>query len=99
MTAYVVAAMTFTDENRYRVYQSALARVFARFGGRLLAADEAPVSLEGAAPDKVVIMGFDDEGAALRFLTSAAYQAISGDRQAGATGQAVLVRGLPGIAP
>lgn len=94
MTAYVVASLTFTDTARYRAYQARFAEVFGQFDGRLLAADEAPVALEGATPDKVVIMAFPDAEAARRFLDSDAYQAISEDRRAGAISQAVLVKGF-----
>jgi len=65
----------------------------------LLAADEAPRALEGAWPfDKIVIMAFDDEAAALAFLQSAEYRDISEDRLAGATTTALLVKGFPAAA-
>ena len=96
MSVYVVARLEFTDEARYRVYMSRAGEIFRRHGVRLLAADEAPVHLEGDdAPDKVVIMAFPDEGAARAFLESEDYRSISADRRAGARTHALLVRGLP----
>ena len=95
MTVFVVAALNFTDEARYRMYQARFAQVFAGSGGRLLAADEAPRLLEGSAQvDKVVLMQFASEAAARAFLESPAYQEISADRRAGAQTTALLVRGL-----
>ena len=95
MRAYVVAQLRFTDEPAYRRYQRRFADVFAGSGGKLLAADEAPIVLEGKwASDKLVIMEFDGREAAREFLQSPAYQAISQDRKAGAETIALLVRGL-----
>jgi uncharacterized protein (DUF1330 family) len=87
--------MRFTDEAAYRRYQSRFADVFAGSGRRLLAADEAPIVLEGEwTSEKLLIMEFDGRETARKFLQSPAYQAISEDRKAGAEIIALLVRGL-----
>ena len=50
----------------------------------MVAADEAPKTLEGDWPvNKVVILSFPDEAEALRFSRSPDYQAIAKDRKAG----------------
>lgn len=95
MAVYVVAQLRFTDEALYRRYQAGFAEAFAGSGGRLLAADEAPVVLEGAWDrNKLVIMQFETADAARTFLQSPKYQEISKDRRAGADTVALLVRGL-----
>jgi uncharacterized protein (DUF1330 family) len=95
MSAYLVAQLRFTDEAAYRRYQRRFAGAFAGSGGKLLAADEAPIVLEGKWPsNKLVIMEFDGCEAARKFLQSPAYQAIAEDRKAGAETIALLVRGL-----
>jgi uncharacterized protein (DUF1330 family) len=95
MSVYVVAQLKFTDIARYRRYQSRFAEVFAGSGGRLLVADEAPRPLEGVWPfDKIVIMAFDDDAAALAFLESPAYRAIAEDRLAGGDTTALLAKGF-----
>jgi uncharacterized protein (DUF1330 family) len=96
MSVYVVAQLRFKDIERYRRYQSRFADVFKQFpGGRLMVADEAPRQLEGDwRADKIVIMAFDSEDQARRFLDSPQYAEISVDRQAGADVNALLVRGL-----
>ncbi len=94
MPAYVLAQLTFTDEARYRRYQARFPDVFAGSGGRVLCADEAPEVIEGDwIGDKVVLLAFDTEAEALRFLESPAYQKISEDRRAGARTVALLARG------
>jgi len=71
MSAYVVAQLRFTDEAAYRRYQRRFADVFAGSGGKLLAADEAPIVLEGKwASNKLVIMEFDRCETAHEFLRS-----------------------------
>lgn len=100
MTVYIVAQLKFTDRSRYNAYLARFADVFAESGGRLLAADQAVTPLEDAvAPDKVVIMSFDDEAQARAFLDGPAYQAISEDRRAGARTTGFIVHGLPGSTP
>lgn len=56
-----------------------------RFKGRLLAADESPVVLEGEwARDKVVLLWFPDGGSFREWAESPEYQEIARDRKAGA---------------
>jgi uncharacterized protein (DUF1330 family) len=96
MTVYVIAQVKFIKEEYYRRYQSRFAEVFKPFEGRLLVADEKPKVLDGEfTRDKVVVMEFPDEGEAMRFLDSPAYQEISRDRILGAETLSLLVKGLP----
>jgi uncharacterized protein (DUF1330 family) len=96
MTVYVIAQVKFIKEEYYRRYQSRFAEVFKPFEGRLLVADEKPKVLDGEfTRDKVVMMEFPDEGEAMRFLDSPAYQEISRDRILGAETLSLLVKGLP----
>lgn len=96
MTVYVIAQLKFTNEDRYRKYQARFFDVFKSSGGRLLAADEKPVVLDGEwARDKVVIMSFADAQQAQAFLNSPGYKDISKDRIAGADTVGLLVHGLP----
>jgi uncharacterized protein (DUF1330 family) len=96
MTVYVIAQVKFIKEEYYRRYQSRFAEVFKPFEGRLLVADEKPKVLDGEfTRDKVVVMEFPDEGEAMRFLDSPAYQEISRDRILGAETLSLLVKALP----
>lgn len=96
MTIYVIAQLSFKDRTAYDRYQAAFLPVFRQFQGRLLAADEAPRYLEGeGSAQKVVVMAFENEAEALRFLHAPEYEAISRDRRLGADTVALLVQGLP----
>ncbi|PCE32948.1 DUF1330 domain-containing protein [Burkholderia ubonensis] len=96
MAVYLLAQLRFTQRDAYDRYQARFMDVFRRFGGRLLAADEAPVALEGEWDrHKVVLMSFPDEASSRRFVESPEYQEISTDRHAGADTLALLVHGLP----
>jgi uncharacterized protein (DUF1330 family) len=95
MSVYVVAQLKFKDRPAYDRYQARFGRVFARFRGTLLAADDAPVVLDGAWPlDKLVLMSFPDEAAYHEWADSPAYREIAVDRIAGADSVALLVRGI-----
>lgn len=95
MTVFVVAQLTFKDIDAYRRYQAAFPQVFARFGGQVLAADEAPRAVEGGwRPDKVVLMSFPDAQAFDTFAKSEDYRRICIDRDQGANTQAVVIQGL-----
>jgi uncharacterized protein (DUF1330 family) len=97
MTVYIVAQLTFTDREAYDRYQARFMGVFRKFEGRLLAADERPLVLEGLwQRDKVVLLAFPDESACRRFADSPEYQEISRDRRAGADTLSLLVQGIPG---
>jgi uncharacterized protein (DUF1330 family) len=95
MSVYVIAQIKFVEEVSYRRYQSRFADDFNRFSGRLFAADEHPVVLEGNWDhDKVVLMSFVDGQHARLFLESDEYLEISRDRKSGAQTTALLVQGL-----
>ena len=95
MTVYVVAQLTFKDRPAYDRYQANFFGVFRKFKGRLLAADENPVVLEGEwRADKIVMMSFEDRDECMRFLDSPEYALISRDRKAGADAVALVVEGI-----
>jgi uncharacterized protein (DUF1330 family) len=97
MTVYLIAQLNFKRRELYDRYQSRFAGVFKKFKGKLIAADEHPVVLEGHwGCDKVVIMEFPDDAAAHEFLLSTEYREINVDRKAGADAIVLTVRGLQG---
>jgi uncharacterized protein (DUF1330 family) len=95
MTVYVVAQLSFTDRSAYQRYQARFMDVFRKFEGKLLAADEHPLLLDGQWDrNKLVLLSFPDEPAARRFIEDPEYQEISRDRRAGADTVSLLVRGI-----
>jgi uncharacterized protein (DUF1330 family) len=83
MSILIVAQLKFKDRERYNRYQVKFADVFRKFRGRLM------------GPDKIVILEFPNEVAALEFHSSAEYQEISVDRKAGADALVLQRRSLP----
>lgn len=95
MTVYAIAQLRFHDRPTYDRYQARFMEVFAKFQGRLLAADEAPRVLEGAWDrEKVVLMAFPDADAFQAWANSPEYEEIARDRKAGADAVVLLVNGL-----
>ena len=95
MAVYVIAQLRFTDRPAYDRYQARFMEVFAKFRGRVLAADERPRVEEGKWDrDKVVLLSFPDEAAYREWSESPGYQEISKDRKAGADAVVLLVKGL-----
>ncbi|MGJ4927761.1 DUF1330 domain-containing protein [Bradyrhizobium sp. HKCCYLS2038] len=95
MSVYVVVQLKMTDRAAYDRYQARFFDVFRNFNGRLLAADEAPVLVEGCWDgDKIVLMSFPDERDFRAWSNSPAYQEIASDRKAGAEAVVLLVSGL-----
>lgn len=93
MTVYTIGQLRFKDIAAYRRYQSAFPAVFAKFDGKVLAADEAPRVLTGElAVDKVVVIAFPDEAEAQRFAESPEYREIAKDRDKGADISVVMVK-------
>ncbi|HEY8571184.1 DUF1330 domain-containing protein [Phenylobacterium sp.] len=95
MTAYIVAQLTIHDRERYARYAAAFLPTLKPFGGRLLAADEAPELMEGAWDhEKLNVIAFPDKAAARAWAASAAYQAIAPDRLAASDAVVLLVEGF-----
>lgn len=95
MTVYVVAQIRIHDRPRYDRYSAAFMPVLVRYGGRLLAADEAPAVLEGEwAAEKLNIIAFPDEEAARRWMDSPEYREIAIDRLAASEGVVLLAGGF-----
>ena len=95
MPVYIIAQLKFTRRELYDRYQSRFFGVFRKFNGRLLVADERPQVLEGAFQrDKVVVLEFPDQAAAMAFQDSPEYAEIAVDRKAGAEALVLLVQGF-----
>lgn len=97
MAVYVVAQLSFKDPESYDRYQRKFFDVFRKFDGTFLAADESPQVLEGTwERDKIVMMSFPDEASCRAFRESPEYREIAVDRNRGADGIVLLVKGFTG---
>jgi len=95
MSIYILTQQTFTDEALYRKYEAAFPKVFNKFKGKLLVADESPTLLEGDwSMNKVVILEFATKNDAKAFSASPEYQAIQKNRIAGTKGSVLLLQGF-----
>ena len=95
VSVYVVAQISIHDRARYDQYVSQFMGVLAGFDGRLLAADESPVVVEGTwTYQKVILIEFPDRGAFERWAYSPEYTEIAKDRLAATTGCVLLVSGI-----
>jgi uncharacterized protein (DUF1330 family) len=100
MAVYALVQLRIHDAERYGRYmknfQTRFTEVFGKFGGKLLAADEAPRVLEGEWWDrnKVVLMEFPDAAAFTAWATSPEYNEIAVDRVAGAEAVVLLIKGF-----
>jgi uncharacterized protein (DUF1330 family) len=99
MTVYALAQLRIHDRGRYERYMNnfvaRFTEVFGKFGGKMLAADDAPRVLEGEWWDrnKVVLMEFPDADAFTAWAASPEYNEIAVDRKAGAEAVVLLIRG------
>lgn len=94
---YAIAQLTISDRMVYDRYQARFMGVLKRYQGRLLAADENPVVVEGEwERDKVVVLAFEDEQAFQDWADSPEYLEIAKDRKSGSEGVVLLVRGIGG---
>src|SRR4029079_16788292 len=97
---YVLAQLEIRDRERYARYVAGFGAGLARYGGRLLAADETPSVLEGRWDrDKVVLLAFDEEAAFASWAASDAYAELARDRVASTEGPVLLVHGVPPRTP
>jgi uncharacterized protein (DUF1330 family) len=97
MTVYAIAQLSIHDRERYERYVTRFMPVLSKYHGRLLAADEHPLAVEGSfAHDKLILLAFDDKHAFERWAHSEEYVEISRDRKAATDGSVLLVRGFRG---
>lgn len=95
MTVYVITQVTITNPEPYERYSSKFMDVFSQFDGEILSADFNPTVLMGDwKANRSVLMEFPSKKSALAWMTSDAYQEIAKDRDAGASLNSILVKGL-----
>jgi uncharacterized protein (DUF1330 family) len=95
MSVYAIAQLWIHDPARYGRYVGRFMDVFKKYKGRVLAADESPLVLEGPWDgSKVVVLSFPDEASFRDWAESAEYQEIAKDRKAAARSVIVLAHGI-----
>ena len=96
MTVYIINNMTVHDPDEYKTYVKGFMPVFERFGGKVLAVQNAPLPIEGVWPfDRTVLLSFPTREAFEQWAGSAAYKAIAVHRHAGTVSNVVVLDALP----
>lgn len=95
MPVYIINNLLIHDPGEYKTYVKAFMPTIQPYGGKVLAAQNAPQATEGQWPfDRTVLLEFPNREQADRWAGSAAYQAIALRRQAGTTSNVVVLDGL-----
>ena len=95
MAAYVIAETDVHDPERYERYRAASPGAIAAGGGRFIARGGELAVLEGDwQPKRLVLVEFDDLGAARRWYDSPQYREARRLREGAATLRIVAVEGL-----
>lgn len=96
MPVYFINNMLVRDSAEYKKYLSGFMPNFERFGGKVLAAQNAPAPTEGPWPyDRTVLLSFTSRDAAEQWANSPDYYAIAEHRHAGTISNVAFVEGLP----
>jgi uncharacterized protein (DUF1330 family) len=95
MSVYIINNMTILDRVAYDTYLREFMAVFRQFNGEVLAAQDAPVSIEGQWPfDRTVLLRFPSRADAQAWSNSPQYQAIAKHRIAGTHSNVVMLHGV-----
>ena len=95
MSAWLVAQVSINDRERYALYEAGFMEILIRYGGKIVAVDEAVEVLEGSWDyTRTVLVSFDSADEARRWYSSEAYQALAANRWAASEGNVILLKGL-----
>ena len=95
MAAYVIADLSWTDQDARAEYGKRARDVLARYGGRYVVAGGAPLPLEGDwQPAALAVIEFPSAEDARRWYESDDYRPLRALRREAATVRAVLVTGV-----
>ena len=95
MAVYLVAQLQIQDRTEYSRYEAGFLDVFAKFGGEILAVDDAVDCIEGEWPySRTVLLRFPDADEARRWYDSPEYQALVQHRFRAANTNIAMVQGF-----
>ena len=96
MPAYIVSRVNIHDREAMQRYMSEAPATVAAFGGRYLVRGGAVQALEGVwEHDRMVVVEFPDQSAALAWYDSDIYRPLRELRQANAEAVILLADGIP----
>jgi uncharacterized protein (DUF1330 family) len=94
MAAYLIAEVEVTDPVAYERYRPLAAASIARHSGKYIVRGGRTETLEGAAPNRVVVLEFPTIEAARAFYTSPDYSEARQIREAASRSRVFLVEGM-----
>jgi uncharacterized protein (DUF1330 family) len=83
------------DAQAFKTMMANVAAGLVPFDGFILIDAGSPSALDGAAPQRVVVIAFDSLGHAQAWKDSESFKAFDADRRATATSRAFVVEGIP----
>jgi uncharacterized protein (DUF1330 family) len=92
--AYVIAEVDVRDPAAFQKYAEKVPATLAGFDGHYLVRGGKIQAVEGSAPQRIVVIAFEDAAKARGWYDSPAYAAIRPIRQSSATSQIVIVDGV-----
>lgn len=94
MSAYVIAMVNVTDNDKYKNYMAKASEACAKYGGKYLVRGGETEIMEGAFPwSRVVVLEFDSRDRAREFYNSVEYQAGKKERLGAADFNMMIVDG------
>lgn len=95
MSVYAIALINISDRAGYASYEAGFMDIFSRYGGKLLAVDEAPAVKEGTWPcTRTVLLQFDSQQALDAWYHSAEYQALAQHRFNASIASIAVIQGI-----
>ncbi len=94
MAGYVIGEIEITDPTKFELYRARVHATIERHGGRYLVRGGKAEGIEGAPPQRMVLLEFPTFEAARTWYFSPDYQEIIGLRFAGSNGRLMLVEGV-----
>ncbi|MBL4823673.1 MAG: DUF1330 domain-containing protein [SAR324 cluster bacterium] len=95
MSAYLIADITVTDQERYEDYKKLAPPAIAAYGGKYVARGGKSEKLEGSwDPNRIVILEFESTEKAKQFIDSPEYKEARDLRHKTATSNMIVVEGL-----
>ncbi len=94
MSCYFVARITIHDRSGYQTYEDGFDDVFEKYGGEVVAVDDAPEALEGEwNATRMVLIRFPSREECHRWYDSPAYRQLARRRCKASRAEIVLVEG------
>ena len=95
MSAYLIADITVTDQERYEDYKKLAPPAIAAYGGKYVARGGKSEKLEGSwDPNRIVILEFESTEKAKQFIDSPEYKEARELRHKTASSNMIVVEGL-----